>query len=146
MQYESTIYGQYGTISIPEIKQEVPCDFPEPEDVKPITLGDELQNFSYEIITWQFVPDTGNNTSRLTFEIKLFNDNNFEAKGSPRLTINSDNIQFTKNYTSEATNSCNTIDAESFCILTVDKEYNIDPNIGPPPTKFDLETVKFFLL
>ena len=145
VQYESTIYSQYGNIYIPEVTQEVPCDFPEPEDVKPLTQGDALENFSYEVIQWQFISDTGNNTSRLQFQIKLFNENDFDVKGNPILTIDSDNIQFSQNFTPEAINSCNEIAAESFCILSVDKEYPIDPNLGPPPTKFDLVSVKYIL-
>lgn len=145
VQYEQTIYGPYGTTHIPEVTQEVPCDFPEPEDTNPIGEGNSLNNFSYEVINFEFIPDTGNNSSTLQFEIKLNNENNFDVKGDPILTIDSDNIQFSRSYTSEAISTCNEIDANSSCILKVDKDYPIDPNLGPPPTKYELVSVKYIL-
>ncbi|WP_338359430.1 hypothetical protein [Yeosuana marina] len=144
VQYESTIYGQLGTTYIPEITQEVPCDLPEPETVQPIGEGNVLNNFSYDVINFVFTPDTGNNTSRLQFEIKLNNENNFIVRGDPILTINSDNIQFSKSYSADATSVCNEIQANSSCILIYDKETPIDVNLGIP-NKFELVSVKYIL-
>lgn len=144
VQYESTIYGQLGTTYIPEITQEVPCNFPEPEPVQPIGEGNVLNNFSYEVLSFVFTPDTGNNTSRLQFEIKLINENNFTVRGNPVLTIKSDNLQFSKNYSADAMSPCNQIEANSSCTLTFDKEYPIDPNLGVVTT-FELVSVKYVL-
>lgn len=144
VQYESTIYGQLGTTYIPEITQEVPCDFPEPEAVQPIGEGNVLSNFSYDVINFVFTPDTGNSTSRLQFEIKLNNKNNFIVRGNPILTVNSDNLQFSASYSADATSACHEIQANSSCILIYDKETPIDINLGTP-SKFDLVSVNYIL-
>ncbi|TBN04792.1 hypothetical protein EYD45_05900 [Hyunsoonleella flava] len=145
VQFEQTISGPSGITFIPEITQEVPCDFPEPEVVEPIDQGNALTNFSYEVISFVFTPDTGNNTSRLQFEIKLNNENDFVVKGVPVLTIDSDNIQFSTSYSNDAIAPCYEIQANSSCNHTYDKETPLDPNLGPPPSKFDLVSVKYVL-
>ncbi|GEM_PF-1083739 len=145
VQVEQTVSGPSGTTFIPEITQEVPCDFPEPEVVEPIDEGNALTSFSYEVINFVFTPDTGNNTSRLQFEIKLNNENDFIVKGFPVLTIDSDNIQFVTSYANDAISPCFEIQANSSCNHTYDKETPLDPNLGPPPSKFDLISVKYVL-
>lgn len=142
---EFSITSPYGTTSYPEQTQEIPCDWPEPTPAEPISEGNVLNNFSYEVINFKFTPDTGNNTSRLEFEIKLNNENDFIVRGEPILTIDSDNIQFSRSYSADASSPCNEIGAYSSCILTCDKEYPHEPNLGPPPTKFELAEVKYVL-
>ncbi len=145
VQFEQTISGPSGITFIPEQTQEVPCDFPEPTAVTPIDEGNALKNFSYEVINFVFTADTGNNTSKLQFEIKLNNENNFIVRGNPILTIDSDNIQFSTSYSNDASSPCNEIQANSSCNLIYDKETPHDPNLGPPPSKFELASVKYVL-
>lgn len=145
LRQEQTISGPSGITFIPEQTQEVPCDFPEPTVVEPIDEGDALKDFSYEVINFVFTADTGNNTSRLQFEIKLNNENNFIVRGYPILTIDSDNIQFSTSYSNDASSPCNEIQANSSCIHIYDKETPLDPDLGPPPSKFELASVKYVL-
>lgn len=79
-------YVENNLIKSHDVMQEVSCDFPEPEELKG---PPELKNFTYDVLYFTFIPDTGNNTSRLKFEIKLHNPNNTAAVGLPFLTIKS---------------------------------------------------------
>ena len=123
--------------------QEVPCDLPDIEEPQQIDSPPELENFMYEIIQFEFISDTGNNTSRLQFEIKLINNNNVSVNGFPYLTIKSDGLEFSTSYSSEATEPCLRLPANSFCIMTFDKEFPIDPNLGTPSSMELLEVVYY---
>lgn len=59
---------------------------PEKETMKPIT---------YEVLLFEFTPDTGNNSSRLRYDIKYTNPNNVAVKGSSRITMNYDGLILT---------------------------------------------------
>lgn len=108
-----------------DITQEVPCDLPDPVD--PIVISPpELANFTYEILSFVFTPDTGNNTLRIQYEIQLNNPNNFVATGVPILTIISDGLEFTGSFSNLASVPCFEIAANSNCILTVDIEDSLD--------------------
>ncbi|SDS61389.1 hypothetical protein SAMN04515667_2571 [Formosa sp. Hel1_31_208] len=123
-----------------DISQEVPCDFPEPEDavvVEPPTLD----NFNYQVLSFVFTPDTGNNTSRLQFEIQLNNPNDFVANGVPILTISSDELEFSGSYSNNAAVPCYQIDANSNCILTFDMEESLD--LGAPSSVELLDVVYY---
>tara|TARA_B100001057_G_scaffold5166_1_gene4719 strand:+ start:65478 stop:66017 length:540 start_codon:yes stop_codon:yes gene_type:complete len=107
-----------------DIEQEVPCNFPEPEDPEVIDPP-LLENFSYEILSFNYEPDTGNNSSLLQFEIQLNNNNDFDVNGIPYFTVFT-NIEFsTANYVNDASNSCLEIPANSNCIFT----YNVEEPI-----------------
>ncbi|SDI23415.1 hypothetical protein [Winogradskyella thalassocola] len=111
-----------------DITQEVPCDFPEPSEPELIDPP-MLENFSYEVLNFEFTPDTGNNTSRLQFEIKLNNPNNFAVSGLPLLTIDTDGLQTTGSFSNDASISCYQIDENSDCILTYDQQSSLDLGI-----------------
>lgn len=104
---------------------EVPCGSPKPTDAVQIEPP-LLENFSYEVLSFVNTPDTGNNTSRLQFEIKINNPNDYKVKGVPILTIEFDGIVITGSYSSDASIPCTQIDANSSCILTYDKEASLD--------------------
>lgn len=106
---------------------EVPCDFPEPSEPQLIEPP-VLDNFYHDVLSFVFTPDTGNNTSRLQFEIELFNPNDFIANGLPVLTLNVDGIEITGNHTNYASEPCYQIQANSSCIFTYDLEESL--NIG----------------
>lgn len=110
------------------VMEEVACDFVAPEDTGPL----ELKNFTYEVLNFTFTPDTGNNTSRLKFEIKLNNPNNYAAEGIAYLTIRpaGDHIEYTGHYSELASVPCHQITANSSCILTYDQEYPFNPDVG----------------
>ena len=108
-----------------DITQEVPCDFPEPsepETIEPPTMD----NFSYEVLNFEYTPDTGNNTSRLQFEIKLNNPNEYAVSGIPMLTMVTDGLQMTGSFSDEALVPCYQIEENSSCVLTYDQQSSLD--------------------
>ena len=123
--------------------QEVPCDFPEPNEPE-LTTPPLLENFTYEVLNFTFTPDTGNNTSRLQFEIKLNNNNNYSVTGVPILTLVSNGVlEFSTNYYSNyASIPCFGIDANSYCILTYDKEESLGSG---ELNSLTLKNVKYYL-
>lgn len=123
-------------------EQEVPCDFPEPESISELPT---LENFTYETLYFTFIPDTGHQTSQLKFEIKLNNPNNYDVEGLPVLTIlSNNNVEFSASYSDEATIACYGIAANSSCILTFDKEYALNPDIGETET-MELISVSYYI-
>jgi hypothetical protein len=102
-----------------------------------------LENFTYEVLNFTFTPDTGNNTSRLQFEIKLNNNNNYSVTGVPILTLVSNGIlEFSTSYSNDASIPCFGIDANSHCILTYDKEESLDYGAANSLT---LKNVKYYI-
>ena len=121
--------------------QEVPCDASEPEDavlIEPV----KLENFSYEVLSFVFTPDTGNNTSRLQFEIRLDNPNDHPITGVPVLTVNINGMVSTLSYSRDAAVPCYEIAAGSSCILTYDLEESLDYGIN----SIELVDVQYLLV
>ncbi|MEP5339584.1 MAG: hypothetical protein ABJL44_20050 [Algibacter sp.] len=114
---------------------EIPCDFPEPEDIIEIEPP-VLENFSYDVLLFEYIQDTGNNTSKLEFQIQLNNLNDFNVKGVPYLTINSDGLEFTTNY---GISNCNEIDANSSCIISFEAEDSHDLGVSNSMELIDVE-------
>lgn len=110
------------------ITQEVPCDFPEPS-VAELIEPPELENFTYEVLNFTFTPETGNNTSRLQFEIKLNNPNSYSVNGVPILTTNTDGLESSGSFSNDASIPCFEIGANSHCILTYDQQSTLDLGI-----------------
>lgn len=84
---------------------EVSCDTPEiesPQEIEPPILD----SFSYEVLSFNFISDTGNETSRLQFEIKLYNNNDWAVEGIPILTMKADNLEFSGSYSNNSKSPC----------------------------------------
>lgn len=135
------LYVENNQIKTRDVMQEVSCDFPEPEDLKE---PPQLKNFSYEVVYFTFIPDTGNKTSQLKFEIKLNNGNNYAIEGLPALTIRSEGLETTGVYSKDAAIPCYGIAANSSCTLTFDKEYPLDLDLGTPGAR-ELVSVKYYI-
>lgn len=118
------------------VMEEVACDFVA-EDIGPLPL----KNFTYEVLNFIFIPDTGNKTSKLKFEIKLNNPNNYTVEGLAYITTRpaGDNFEYTGTYSDLASVPCNEIVANSSCILTYDVDYPYNPDVGAPES---MEVVK----
>ncbi len=116
-----TIITPTGSSSNPQSEIVVPCDYVLP----PIQEQLPLQNFSYEVLNFNFTPDTGNNTNRLKFDIKLNNPNNFIIKGFAYFTVNADGLESSSSYTNGATSTCIEINPNSSCIFSFDKESSL---------------------
>ncbi|GAL61608.1 hypothetical protein [Algibacter lectus] len=84
----------------------------------------ELENVTYEVILFEFTPDTGNNTSRLRYEIKFSNPNNTAINGFHKITINADGI-ISSNIATDSS-PCYLIEANSDCTISFDEEQSFD--------------------
>lgn len=133
-----TIITPSGSSFIPERSAVVPCDYV----VTPIQEQLPLQNFSYEVLNFVFTPDTGNNTNRLKFDIKLNNPNNFAINGFAYITVNVDGTVSSSGFLNGATSSCGQISPNSSCIFSYDKESSL--NLGIVQS-IQLVDVKYYL-
>lgn len=96
-----------------------------PSDDDVMTPEDtELQDVTYEVILFEFTPDTGNNTSRLRYEIKLSNPNDTEITGFHKITMNIDGL-ISSNIATDSS-PCYLIGANSDCTISFDEEESFD--------------------
>lgn len=133
-----TIISPTGSAFIPESSLVVPCDYV----VTPIQEQLPIQNFSYEVVNFVFTPDTGNNTSRLKFDIKLNNLNNFSINGFAYITLNVDGTVSSSGLLNGATSSCGQISPNSSCIFSYDKEASLELGLVQ---SIQLVNVKYYL-
>jgi hypothetical protein len=133
-----TIITPTGSAYIPESQLEVPCDFV----ATPIQEQAPLQNFSYEVLNFTFIPNTGNNTNRLKFDIKLNNPNNFVINGFPYFTVNTDGLESSSGFINGAASTCTEINPNSSCVFSYDKEASL--NLGSIQS-IQLVNVKYYL-
>ena len=126
-----------------EIQQDVPCDFPEPDEPELIEPP-RLENFTYEILSSNYVPDTGNNTTLLQFEIQLNNHSDADVSGIPWITVVTPGLEFsTASYAEDALNPCLTIDANASCNFIFDQEYPLEP-VGAAES-FEIINVEYII-
>ena len=118
-----TIQTPTGSSYRPAYQQVVPCDYV----LTPIEEQARLKDFSYEVQQFTFTPDTGKNTSRLEYKIKINNLSNQIVKGFPILTTDADGVVVTGGYRS---NGCEQLEAKSSCIKSYDKEFALNLNVG----------------
>lgn len=121
-----TMYTPGGAVHYPEQTQEIPCDAPVPEGGELRENITYLENFAWQVISFEFTADTGNNTSRLQFEIVLENQTNSKIQGVPVLTMRYDGEESTGSYSSQASSPCYEIEANSTCTLIYDQEFSLD--------------------
>ncbi len=133
-----TLITPSGGSYIPERSEIVPCSFVQ----QPIQEQVPLQNFSYEVLNFVFTPDTGNNTNRLKFDIKLNNLNNYTINGFAYFTLNADGTISSSGMLNGATSSCNQIGPNSSCIFSYEKESSL--NLGLIQS-IQLVDVKYYL-
>ncbi|WP_445747343.1 hypothetical protein [Polaribacter sp.] len=141
IQPELTISTQTGTSYIPQVTQIVPCSFSEPEIAKSLEGLPKLSEFSYEILEFNFIPDTGNNTGKIQFKIKLNNLSSYKVKGFPYVT-NDIGGGFTA---SKAFDSCKEIQAKSSCTFEFNQEYALDSNLGVI-NNYNIVNVEYLLI
>lgn len=104
---------------------EVPCDFEEPTVAKQIDPP-FLENFSYEVLSFTFTPDTGNNTSRLVYEIKMTNPNNYAIKGFPYITLSIDGLHSSSSPKGLNGTFCSEMQPNETCLISYSQESNLD--------------------
>lgn len=133
-----TIITPTGSSYYPELQSVVPCDYV----ITPVQEQTPLQNFTYEVLNFNFTPDTGNNTNRLKFDIKLNNPNNFVIKGFAYITTNADGVESSSGFLNGAISSCSEINPNSSCIFSFDKQSSL--NLGIIQS-IQLVNVKYYL-
>jgi hypothetical protein len=133
-----TIITPTGSSYYPELQSVVPCDYV----ITPVQEQIPLQNFTYEVLNFNFTPDTGNNTNRLKFDIKLNNPNNFVIKGFAYITVNTDGVESSSGFTNGAISTCIEINTNSSCIFSFDKQASL--NLGIIQS-IQLVNVKYYL-
>jgi hypothetical protein len=88
----------------------------------------ELQSVTHEVILFEFTPDTGNNSSRLQYEIRFTNPNDIAINGFHKITLKTTANGFSivsSNITSDSS-PCYLIDANSSCDIIFDEEQSFD--------------------
>ena len=138
IQNEFIISGVTGTTVIPEISQVVDCSFPEPNAPESILELQKLLEFSYDVLEFNFTPDTGNDTNRLQYKIQLNNLSNKVVKGIPYITINIDGFVSTEvNF-----GDCRELNENASCIISLNKESSLDLGII---NNISLEKIEYFI-
>ncbi len=137
-----TIVTPDGISINPDSQIEVPCDYVPPPIEGPIEPK-AVDNFSYEVLNFKFIPDTGKNTNRLEFVIKLNNLNDFAIKGYPMFTVTIDGQEISAPYSKGAISTCNQIEAKSSCNFTFEAESTLE--LGKI-NSIKLVTVKYYVL
>lgn len=88
----------------------------------------ELQNVTYEAVLFQFTPDTGNNSSRLQYDIRFINPNDIAVNGFYKITLettaNGESIVSSK--IANDSSPCYLIEANSNCTISFDQEQSFD--------------------
>ena len=120
---------------------ELPCSFPDPEPLNQIDPP-ELDGFTYDILFYEFIPATGNNTSRWRFEIQLNNPNDYKVTGLPILTVRIGELTTSQSYSDKTTVPCFELGANSSCTLSYDQESSLDLELI---NDIELINVQYFL-
>lgn len=84
----------------------------------------ELEKITHRVLLWEFTPDTGNETSRLRYEIEFHNPNDKVINGFYRITQNADGLVTT--LISSNKSPCYEIGANSSCTVSFDGEDSFD--------------------
>ncbi|RAR50226.1 hypothetical protein [Flavobacterium lacus] len=133
-----TIVTPSGSSFIPETSEIVPCDY----EIPPIQEQLPVENFSYEVVNFEFIQNTGNNTNRLKFEIKLNNLNNFVINGFAYITLDVDGTVSSSGFLNGASSICGQINPNSSCIFSYDKESSLELGLIQ---SIQLVNVKYYL-
>lgn len=89
-----------------------------------------LKTITYEILLFEYTPDTGNNTSRFRYEIKFTNPNNVAVKGNYKITYNADGLILTPIRRVPNDDPYEKIEANSFFTASYDVETALNPTLG----------------
>lgn len=95
--------------------QEVEVNMAQKEDLKEVNT---------EVLYFEFIPDTGNNTFRLRYEIRFTNPNDAAVTGFYEISTNADGLQTAT--LSSNRSPCYRIEANSDCTFSFDEEDTFD--------------------
>ena len=86
-----------------------------------------LESVSSELVTFEYIPDTGNNSSRLRYKIRFTNPNFQIIEGIYRITLNIDGTESTT--VSNSQSPCAVINGYSSCSISFNEESSHDNGI-----------------
>ncbi|MDG1729765.1 MAG: hypothetical protein P8K68_03910 [Algibacter sp.] len=101
-------------------------------------IEQQIKNVTYEVIFFTYIKDTGNNTSRLSYEITFSNPNDSAIQGFSKITTNADG--FMTSTISSNKSQCYSIDANADCTYSFDAEESHDLGII---NSIELESVSY---
>lgn len=87
----------------------------------------EIQDITHKVLSFEYTPDTGNNTSRLSYAIEFSNPNNFEVEGYYKITTRADGIE--SSLFSSDKSDCYIIAANESCTFAYEAEDSHDLGI-----------------
>ncbi len=100
------------------------CSSDDGETIIEDPIDPVLLEITNDVLSFEFTPDTGNNTSRLTYEIRFTNPNDVGIQGFPRVTLNIDGTVSTRIVSSGS--PCTVIAADSSCNIIFDEEESLN--------------------
>jgi hypothetical protein len=89
-----------------------------------------LKSITYEVLVFEYIPDTGKNTSRFHYEIKFTNPNNVAVKGNYKITYDADGLILTPIRKVPNNDPYEKIGANSFYTASYDIETALNPTLG----------------
>lgn len=92
-----------------------------------------LQDITSEIVYFEYIPDTGNNSSLIRYEIKLNNPNNVAVQGFYTVTLEANGTQSFVG--SNTASPCYQIGANSDCNSSYERTGVVDPEGTPDSIK-----------
>ncbi len=99
-----------------------------------------LQEVQYEVLAFEFIPDTGNNTNRLSYEIRFTNPNAVTITGWYQVSTTNGGLTNVRVFRNDV--SCTTLAANSSCTFTHEEEASLDNGFIPSR---ELVDVSYFL-
>ena len=100
----------------------------------------ELQEVTFEVLSFEFIPDTGNNTNRLSYEIRFTNPNDVEVSGPYQVEVSNGALIQVRAYGEGST--CSVIAANASCTFTDEEEASLDNGFIPSR---ELVSVSYFI-
>ncbi len=87
-----------------------------------------LKHVTYEVLFFEFTPDTGNNTSRLKYDIQFNNPNSVAINGFHKITLRttSNGVPLVSSNIATDASPCYEISANSNCTISFDEEQSLD--------------------
>ena len=100
----------------------------------------ELQEVTFEVLSFEFIPDTGNNTNRLSYEIRFTNPNDVEVSGPYQVEVSNGALIQVRAYGEGST--CSVIAANASCTFTDEEETSLANGFIPSR---ELVSVSYFI-
>ena len=129
-----------GILLLPFVFLLVAC--PKSDDEQNLVSEGELKEVVVEVLSFEYTPDTGNDTNRLQYKIKFTNSNNFDVQGYYEVFFRNGDLSYSRSSISSSENQCNKIVANSDCTFSFDEQDPLDIVSG----EIELVSVEYTIL